>query len=124
MDDICPYFAPLKYPTDDESDSDPSEPSYPSYRVETDPSEPSFLPWFAYHLTRLLLLQQPFVAHYPQFVIMGLSAPMLCLVGVAKLEEEDVVMPLPVVLGTVTSHLMSDVEFACGAEHDDSPFWL
>ena len=44
--------------------------------------------------------------------------------GVAELEEEGVVMPLPVVLGTVTSHLMSDVEFACGAEHEDSPFWL
>ena len=54
MDDICPYFAPPRYPTDDESDSDtrltltalvesdPSEPSYPSYHVETDLSEPSF----------------------------------------------------------------------------------
>ena len=41
-----------------------------------------------------------------------------------EVEEEDVVMPLPVVLGMVTSHLMSDVEFACGAEHEDSPFWL
>ena len=54
MDDICPYFAPPRYPTDDESDldtrltltasveSDPSEPSYLSYIVKTDPSEPSF----------------------------------------------------------------------------------
>ena len=42
MDDIRPYFGPPRYPTDDESDSDPSEPSYPSYRVETDLSEPSF----------------------------------------------------------------------------------
>ena len=53
MDDIHPYFTPLRYPTDDESDSDtyltstasvesdPSEPSYPSYHVEFDPSEPS-----------------------------------------------------------------------------------
>ena len=42
LDDIRPYFMPPRYPTDDESDSDPSEPSYSSYRVETDPSEPSF----------------------------------------------------------------------------------
>ena len=54
MDDIHPYFAPPRYPTDNESDSDarltltasvesdPSEPSYSSYHVETDPSEPSF----------------------------------------------------------------------------------
>ena len=42
MDDIHRYFAPPRYPTDNESNSDPSEPSYPSYRVVTDPSEPSF----------------------------------------------------------------------------------
>ena len=54
MDDIHPYFAPPRYPTDDESDSDtrltptasvesnPSKPSYSSYRVGTDPFEPSF----------------------------------------------------------------------------------
>ena len=54
MDDIRSYFVPLRYPTDDESDSDthltltasvesdPSELSYPSYHVETDPSEPYF----------------------------------------------------------------------------------
>ena len=51
MDDIRPYFALPRYPTDDESDSDtrltptalvesdPSKPSYLSYRVETDLSE-------------------------------------------------------------------------------------
>ena len=39
---------------------------------------------------------------------------MLCL-HVAELKEEDVVMPLLVVLGSVTSHLMSDVKFVCGA---------
>ena len=54
LDDIRPYFQPLKYPTDDVTDSntcltpivsldsDPSEPSYPSYHVEIDPSEPSY----------------------------------------------------------------------------------
>ena len=54
MDDIRPYFAPSRYPTNDENDSDtrltptasveldPSEPSYLSYCVETDPSKPSF----------------------------------------------------------------------------------
>ena len=49
---------------------------------------------------------------------------MLCLMGVAELEEEDMDMLLSVVLGTVTSHLMSDVEFACEAEHENSSFLL
>ena len=52
LDDICPYFQPLRYPTDRESDSDtrlmptvsvdsdPSEPSYSSYHMESDPFEP------------------------------------------------------------------------------------
>ena len=44
--------------------------------------------------------------------------------GVEELEEKDVVMLLLVVLGTATSHLMSDVEIACGAEHEDILFWL
>ena len=44
--------------------------------------------------------------------------------GVAELEEEDVVMLLPGDSGMVTSHLMCNVEFACGAEYEDSPFWL
>ena len=54
LDDIRPYFSPLRHPTDGESNSDtcltpnvsldfgPSDPSYPSYHVETDPSEPSY----------------------------------------------------------------------------------
>ena len=54
MDDICPYFQPSRYPTDDDTDldthltstisldSNPLELSYPSYHVETDPSEPSY----------------------------------------------------------------------------------
>ena len=57
-------------------------------------------------------------------MVVGSFAPVLCLVGVAKLKEEDVEMLLPVVLGMVTSHLMSDMEFACRAEHEDSLFWL
>ena len=44
--------------------------------------------------------------------------------GMAELEEEDMVMLLPGDSGTVTSHLMRDVEFTCGAEHEDSPFRL
>ena len=51
LDDIRPYFQPLRHPTNDETNSDtrltstisldsgPSELSYPSYHVETDPSE-------------------------------------------------------------------------------------
>ena len=53
LDDICPYFLLLRYPTDGESDSDTcltpivsldsdsSEPSYSSYHVESDLFEPS-----------------------------------------------------------------------------------
>ena len=67
LDDIRPYFALLRYPTNNESDSDthltptasvesdPSEPSYPSYRVETDPSKPSFSSVIRLRLTQLLL---------------------------------------------------------------------
>ena len=44
--------------------------------------------------------------------------------GMAKLEEDDVEMLLSVVLGIVTSHLMSDVEFACRAKYEDSLFLL
>ena len=44
--------------------------------------------------------------------------------GMVELEEEDVEMLLPADSGTVTSHLMRDVEFACGVKHEDSPFWL
>ena len=55
---------------------------------------------------------------------MGSFAPVLCLMGVVMLEEEDVVILLPVGSGMVTSHLMSDVEIACGAEHEDSLFLL
>ena len=57
-------------------------------------------------------------------MVAGSFIPVLCLVGVAELKEEDVVMLLLVVLGTATSHLMSDVEIACGAKYEDSPFWL
>ena len=54
LDDIRPYFQPLRYPIDGESnldthltstvslDSDSSESSYPSYHVEFDPSELSY----------------------------------------------------------------------------------
>ena len=38
------------------------------------------------------------------------------------LEEEDVVMLPLVESGTVSSRLMNDVVFACGAKHEDSPF--
>ena len=48
--------------------------------------------------------------------------PVLCLVGVAVLEEEDVVMLLPVDSGMISSWLMSDVVTACGVEHEDNPF--
>ena len=52
----------------------------------------------------------------------GSFISVLCLVGVTVLEEEDVVMLLPVGSGMVSSHLMSDAVIICGAEHNDSPF--
>ena len=48
----------------------------------------------------------------------------LCLVGVAMLEEEDVVMLLLVDLGTISSCLMNEVATVCGAEHEDNPFYF
>ena len=105
-------------------ESDPSEPSHPSYHIETDSSEPSFSSVIRLSSDSASSSSAAFITHCPQFVVMGSFAPVLCLVGVADLEEEDVVMLLPVVLGTVTSHLMNDVEFACRAEHEDSSFWL
>ena len=39
-------------------------------------------------------------------------------------KEEDKVMMLPVALGMLTSRSMVDLDSACGAEHEDSPFWL
>ena len=44
--------------------------------------------------------------------------------GMAMLEEEDVVMLLPVDSGTVSFRLMSDMVIAYKAEHEDSPFCL
>ena len=52
----------------------------------------------------------------------GSFVPVLCLVGVAMLEEEDVVTLAPADSGTVFSCLMSDVVFACGAKHENSLF--
>ena len=135
MDDIRPYFEPPRYPTDDESDSDtrltltasmesdPSELSYPSYHVETDLSEPSFLSVICLS-SDSASSSAALVTHHPQFMVAGSFALVLCLVGVVELEDEDVVMLLPVVLGTVNSHQMNDVEFTCEAEHKDSPFRL
>ena len=55
-------------------------------------------------------------------MVTGSFIPVLCLMGVAMLEEENIVMLLPMDSGTVSSHLMSDEVTACGAEHEDSPF--
>ena len=61
---------------------------------------------------------------HPRFVAVGSFVPALCPVDVGVLEEEDVVMTLPVVSGMVSSYPMSDAVIACGAEHEDSPFCL
>ena len=61
---------------------------------------------------------------HPQFAVAGSFVTVLCLVGVAMLEEDDMVMLLLVGSRIVTSCLMSDVVIVCGAEHEDSPFCL
>ena len=58
----------------------------------------------------------------PRFAVTGSFVPVLCLMVMAVLEEEDMVMLLPVGSRMVTSRLMSDVEITCEAEHEDSPF--
>ena len=40
------------------------------------------------------------------------------------LEEKDITMLLSVVSGMVSSRPMVDLDSTCGAEHEDSPFWL
>ena len=40
------------------------------------------------------------------------------------LEEEDMVMLLPMVSGMVSSRPMSEAVIACGAEHENSPFFF
>ena len=55
-------------------------------------------------------------------MVTGSFVPVLCLLRMAVLKDEDVVMLLPVGSGTVTSRLMSDVVIACRAEHEDSLF--
>ena len=57
-------------------------------------------------------------------MVVGSFVPTLCLVDVGVLEEEVVVMTLPVVSGTVSSYPISDAVIACRAEHEDSPFYL
>ena len=135
LDDIRPYFQPPRYPIDNETDSntrltlivsvdsDPSEPSYLSYHVETDPSEPSYR--YVMRLTSDSSSSSVARHHTPPLIrVAGSFIRTLCLMDVALLEEDDVVMLLPMDSGTVTSRLMSDVLIACGAEHEDSPFCL
>ena len=55
-------------------------------------------------------------------MVVGSFVPTLCPVDVCVLEEEDVAMMLPVVLGMSTSRLMVDLDSACGAEHENSTF--
>ena len=135
LDDIHPYFLPPRYLTDGESDFDtrltlmvsldfdPSEPSYLSYHVESDPSEPS-------HPSVICLTSDSssssVAPHHvlPGFVVKDSSAPVLYPMDVGMAEEEDMVMMLPVVLGVVTPLSMVDKDSACGAKHEDNPFWL
>ena len=57
---------------------------------------------------------------------MDLDSSVLALYPVEEdmLEEGDVVMFLPADMGTVSFRLMRDAMIACGAEHEDSPFFI
>ena len=104
-------------------DSDPLVPSYLSYHMESDPSEPSRPS--VIHLTSDSSSSSVASRHVPPPVVaMGSFVPVPCPVDVGVLEEEDEVMTLPVVLGMVSSHPMSNAVIACRAEHEDSPFCL
>ena len=52
------------------------------------------------------------------------SAPTLDPMDEDMLEEGDMVMFLPVDMGTVSFHLMRDMMIACRAEHKDNPFFI
>ena len=135
LDDICSYFPSPRYPIDRESnfdtrltpivslDSDPSEPSYSSYRVEPDPSEPSYP-----SVIRLTSdsstssavprhISSPICGH--RFICTSVVPQ-----GHRRAQGGGCSMMAPVALGMVTSHLMVDLDSACRAEHEDSPFWL
>ena len=62
--------------------------------------------------------------YHPRSMVVGSFVPAPCSVDMGVLEEEDVAMTLPMVLGTVTSRSIVDLDSTCGAEHEDSPFWL
>ena len=81
------------------------------------------LQWFAWLLIRLLLLQLRITLH-PRSMVVGTFVLALCPVDMGVLEEEDVVTMLLVVSAMVTSRLTVDLDSACRAEHEDSPFWL
>ena len=128
-----PILPTVEVPTDGESDSDTRLTllfprililwSHPTRVIMWSLTHPSLftLQWFAWLPTRLLLLQLLITCH-PRFVVVGSFVPLLCPVDVGVLEEEDMVMLLPVVLGMVSSRPMGDVVIACGAKHKDSPF--
>ena len=61
---------------------------------------------------------------HPRFVAVDSFVLAPCPVDMGVLEEEDVVMLLPVVSRMVSSRPMSDAVIACEAEHEDSPFYL
>ena len=71
-----------------------------------------------------ILLLPLLVRLHPRFIEVVSSAPALYAMDEDVLEEGDVVMIRPLDMGTVSSRLMHDVLIACGAKHEDSPFWV
>ena len=134
LDDIRTYFPSPRYLTDGESDSDtwlmptisldsdPSKLFYPSYHVESDPSEPS-----CPSMIRLIfdLSFSSVAPHHIPPPVRGRG--FICTRAIPRigvLNEENMAMTLQVVSGMVTSSSMVDLDSACGAKHEDSPFWL
>ena len=104
-------------------DSDHSEPSYLGYHVESDPSESSYPS--VIRLTSDSSSSSAVPRHAsPPVRGRGLFVPALCPIDMGVLEEKDVAMLLPMVLGIVSSHPTGDVVITYGAEHEDSPFCL
>ena len=134
LDDIRPYFLPLTYLTDGEFDSDtrlmptisldsdPLEPSYLSYHVESDPSKPSHPSVIGLTSNLSSFSTVPYNAP-PPVCGRGFIRTRTMPADVSMLEEEDVVMLLPVGSGMDSFRPMGDVVITCEAKQD-SPFCL
>ena len=125
MDDIRPPFHPSRYPTDSESDSDTQ--LTPTYSVESDPSESTYLTYSigSYRLepsqpSMICLSSSSFASSTSLAPPSVHSCGFICTCAVP--EEEDVWMMHLVVSGMDTFCSMVDLDSACRADNENSPF--